>query len=246
MIRYKVIVQYDGHNYNGWQRVTNGIGIQQVIEDILSSITKETITIIGSGRTDALVHAYGQVFHFDTNLDIENYRFKDAINALLPNDIYIIDINRVDNSFHARFNSKYKVYQYHINNSQYNPLLFNYTLYIKDQLDIDIMIKASKLFIGTIDYTSFCATSLSTHPNQVRTIEYIDFIIDGDIMIIEFKGDGFLRYMVRMIVATLIQVGLYKIDINDINNMINAKDKEVCKYNVSARGLYLKEVIYNG
>ena len=243
--RFKVIVSYDGTNYNGWQRQSNGLGIQEVIEKVLSKITKENIEIIGSGRTDKHVHALGQVFHFDTSVNMDANNFKYALNGLLPKDIYIKDISLCDLNFHARFSAISKTYIYKINIGEYNPLLFNYTYCQSNKLDIELMKECSKIFIGEHDFSSFCANSFDIHPIQIREIYNIKFNIINNILEIEYTGNGFLRYMVRMISACLIQVGNNKLSIREVRDILESKDKEAFKFNALANGLYLKEVLYS-
>ena len=243
--RYKVIVSYDGTNYNGWQRQNNGIGIQEIIEKLLYKITKEKIEIIGSGRTDKHVHALGQVFHFDTSNSMTANNFKMALNGLLPNDIYIKDIEEVNCNFHARFSAIKKMYIYKINTENYDPLLYNYTYHQKNKLDIELMEECSKIFIGEKDFSSFCANTFDIHPDQIRTIYDIKFSQINNILEIEFIGNGFLRYMVRMICACLIQVGNHKLSIDKAQEILNEKSKEAFKFNAVANGLYLKGVIYD-
>ena len=243
--RYLATVSYDGSRYVGWQRQDNGLGIQQVIEECLFSILKENITIVASGRTDALVHAYDQKFHFDIMHYISPNNLVLALNSKLPDDIYIVSIIQVANDFHARFNCVKKTYEYHINNGIYNPMINNYSCYIKNKLDIDKMKQCSKLFIGEHDFTSFCQNSLATHPIQVRTIYDIDIKqTKDDYIVITYTGNGFLRYMVRMITAAIVHCGLNKLSLSDISNIINYKDKEAFKHNMCAKGLYLKKVEY--
>ena len=243
--RFKVTITYDGTNYNGWQRQNNGIGIQEIIEKTLKKITKQDIEIIGSGRTDKHVHAYGQVFHFDTTIDMDANNFLYALNGLLPDDIYVKNIIEVDNNFHARFSAIKKTYIYKINIGEYDPLLYNYVYYQKNKLNINLMKKCSKIFIGEHDFSAFCSNSFDIHPDQTREIYQINFILKDNILEIEYVGNGFLRYMVRMISACLIQVGNNKLSIKEVKDILETKDKESFKFNAIANGLYLKEVLYS-
>ena len=242
-MRYKCIVLYDGSRYYGWQKQVGLLTIQETIENAIAKIVNHDVSIVASGRTDAKVHALGQVFHFDTEKKITN--LKKAINSQLPKDIYIKNIEEVSADFHSRFDAKYKKYEYVINNGEYNPCKANYSCHIKDILDLDLIKKASKLFIGTLDFTSFNATKLTENENQIRTIYQIVLRKEDDLVYISFIGNSFLRYMVRMIVQTLIEIGLGKVSISEVQLMLNKKDKTVCSYNAEPQGLYLVEVSYN-
>ncbi len=241
-MRYKCVVSYDGKRYAGWQKQADDLTVQETIEKAISKIVNHEVVVVASGRTDARVHALGQTFHFDSEKRIEN--FQKAINSQLPKDIYIKSIEEVTEDFHSRFDAKYKHYEYFINNGEYNPCIADYSCYIKDKLDIELMKQASKLFVGTIDFTSFNATKLTETENQVRTIYKIDIKVKEELIYISFYGDGFLRYMVRMLTQTLIEVGLNKISVNDVKEMLEKKDKTACSFNAEPQGLYLIEVSY--
>lgn len=242
--RFKCVCSYDGHNYAGWQRQDNALGIQEVIEDILTSKTKQNITIVSSGRTDALVHAYAQVFHFDSEFYLKATDYQRILNSFLPKDIYISEVEEVDLDFHARFSAISKEYVYKINLDTYNPFYANYMLQSKFTYDLDLMKECSKVFIGEHDFSSFCSNNFNTHPDQVRNISKIEFKIIDSILEIEFIGNGFLRYMVRMIVAAILEVGRKRITIREVEEMLEAKDKNAFKLNSPANGLYLKKVNY--
>lgn len=241
-MRYKAVVSYDGTNYNGWQVQNNKPSIQEALNNALSKITNSEIKVSGSGRTDGKVHALGQVFHFDTDK-----RFKDfvkSVNSQLPNDIYVRSIEEVSDDFHARFNALWKHYDYKIINGEYNPLLANYSRYISLKLDLSLMEKAAKVFEGTHDFTSFNATGKDEIEDQVRTIYKIEITKNDDLITLSFYGDGFLRYMVRMLAQTIIEAGLGKISTEEIEKILEAKDKQACHFNGEPQGLYLVEVGY--
>lgn len=244
MHRYKVVVSFVGDNYVGWQSQNNGLGIQSVIEKVISNICNEPIKIVSSGRTDAKVNSKGLTFHFDTLKKMENQRWKSAINGYLPEDIYVNSVEEVSKLFHARYSVLYKVYEYKINMGEYDVFNKNHILNYGHLLNVDDMIEASKSFIGFHDFTSFCVNPISLYPNQKREIYNIDFKIENNVLCITFKGKGFLRYMVRMIVATLIEVGKGTLNSDDVLKLLEAKNKEVVKKNVSGNGLTLKKVEY--
>lgn len=244
MHRYKVVVSYIGKNYVGWQRQLNKKTIQGVIEKVIYKITNENITIVASGRTDSKVNARGQVFHFDSDVYMENEKWKYALNAYLPDDIYINSVKKVNELFHARYCVLYKEYEYVINLGEYDVFNKDYVYKCFYKLDIDKMIKASKYFIGLHDFTSFNASPIDKYPNQVREIYSIDFEVDNDLIKIKFKGNGFLRHMVRMLVACLIEVGRNKLSIDDVKKILDKKDKNAFNKNADAIGLTLNKVEY--
>lgn len=241
-MRYKCIVSYDGTGFAGWQIQKGYRSVQQEIQQAISKIANQPIKIVGAGRTDSHVHAVGQCFHFD--LDKQYKDIRKAINSQLPKDIYIREIEIVDESFHSRFSAFYKHYDYLVNDGPYSPLLRNYCYQIHDRLDEELMRKATKILEGTHDFTSFNATSISEIENQVRTIYKIDIERRDNMVRLSFYGDGFLRYMVRILSRCLIEVGLQNLSLEQLQKMLLAKNKQVCSYNCAAEGLYLIEVSY--
>lgn len=241
--RVKCVVSYDGSRFHGFQRQLNLRTVQGEIEKVLKIICKEVITIHPSGRTDKNVHAYGQVFHFDSKLDIKKENWQRAINALLPKDIYIKDVEIVDNNFHARFSAKKKEYRYLISIDEYNPLRSQYVCFIKHKLDISKIQQALKLFVGTHDFASF---SSGQHPekDKVRTIYEAKLNQNGKELEFIFVGNGFLRYQVRIMMGTLIEIGLGKKDISIIEYLFNNYDRAKARYTAEPQGLYLYKVEY--
>ncbi|MEG0735082.1 tRNA pseudouridine(38-40) synthase TruA [Anaerorhabdus sp.] len=244
MRRFKCIVSYDGSNYIGWQSQCRNNSIQEKIEAVLKRISKQDIKAVAAGRTDAKVHAYGQVFHFDTDFYLDAARWHWAINGYLPDDIRVKSIEEVKDGFHARFSVKSKQYDYVINLGEYDVCKVNYAYQCRHHLDVDQMEEASRIFVGKHDFSSFCANSLEQWPNQIREISSITFYRDGDILTISYKGKGFLRYMVRMLTATLIEVGRGRLTPADVVEMLEVKDKDVCKHNAEPQGLYLIKIEY--
>lgn len=243
-MRYLITFSYDGTNYNGYQKQKNKRTIQQTIEQALTKINSNNKVIIyASGRTDAKVHALNQAAHFDLEKDYNLKEIKEKLNKMLPNDIYINHIEEVDNNFHARFNVEKKKYVYKINVLEYNLFDRNYVYQYNKNLNISKMKEASKYFIGKHDFKSFTkATKEIT--NYTRTIYDINIKQENGIIYLEFIGDGFLRYMVRNIVGTLIFVGEEKINPKDIVDIINKKDRKEAFITAPAEGLYLDTVYY--
>ena len=247
MRNIKLIIEYDGTNYCGWQTQQNGPSIQEEIENALGKLTGEIIRIHGSGRTDAGVHARGQVANFKTGSTIPGDKFSCALNNLLPSDIVIKDSIEVSSDFHARFCAVGKKYSYLIFNSRFpSALLRNYAYHINycERLDIDRIEKATKAFIGTHDFSGFMAAG-SKVADAVRTIYDISVEKEKNLICINYKGNGFLYNMVRIITGTLLYTGIGKIDPDDINDIIISKDRKRAGITAPACGLYLEEVYYD-
>ena len=241
---YKVCVAYDGSNYAGWQKQINALGVQEVIEKALRRILKSDVDIVASGRTDAKVHATGQVFHFESDSDIPCTKYKEAMNALLPKDIRIKSVQAANDDFHARFCAKRKRYEYFCTYEKENPFVYPYKEILLYPIDIKKMQEAAKVFLGVHDFTSFSSSKIDPRKPREKNIYQIDIRQeDKDIHFI-FEGNGFLRYQVRMMVGTLLAVGRDKIKTADIQKMLDARDKEACRYNASPQGLYLTKVYY--
>lgn len=244
-MRYKVTVSYDGNNYAGFQSQINALAIQDVIEKPLRQIfTDDKLRIIMSSRTDAGVHAKGQVFHFDAQKKIDERKLKFSLNGLLPKDIHIEKVEIVDESFHARFSVKKKTYEYIINLGEYNVFLNGYAYQCFYPLDIELMKKAGEQYLGTHDFSSFNTCSYKEYPNQVRTIYDFKIIQKKDLLYIRVTGDGFLRNMVRIMVGTLIDIGRGKRSYEDFLDMFNKPSKTTRRYNIDPHGLYLIEIKY--
>lgn len=243
-MKYKVVVSYDGSNFSGWQVQSGKRTVQGEIEEALLKLTKQSIVVVGSGRTDAQVHAYGQVFHFESDRDLTMDGWKRAINTFLPKDIYIRSVEEIDEAFHARFYVQKKVYQYVINCNPYNPFTRNYQFQHNRPLNLELMKEAAQCFIGTHDFTAFNSTTLEEKPDQVRTIHMIELQEENGILSITFTGKGFLRYMVRMLTAILIKVGQGKITKEEVEQILLSKDKRAFSHKADACGLYLVEVVY--
>lgn len=244
-MRYKCVVAYKGNNYAGFQSQINGLAIQDVIEEKLAVIIREPVKIVMSSRTDAGVHALGQVFHFDSAKELNLYKFKHSINCLLPHDIHVHTIEKVDEDFHARFNVLGKQYVYLINCGEYNVFYDGFAYQCPFPLDVDLMKQATKLFLGEHNFEAFNTSPLDLYPNQVRTIYRFDLIEQGDVLRFEIVGDGFLRNMVRIIVGTLVDLGRGKKTVDDIEKMFSEPRKDERRNNIDPNGLYLKEVYYD-
>lgn len=232
-------------NSIGWQAQPNKLNIQGEIERAIYNITKEEVDLIGSGRTDAGVHALGQVANFKTNSQISIEKLPLAINSQLKNSIVIKEAEEVNERFHSRYNAKRKTYRYIINNSKcgtaiYRNLEYSYPF----KLDAEKMKQASKYFEGEHDFKAFKSSGTSSK-NSVRTIYKAIVKQEGEKIIIELTGNGFLYNMVRIISGTLLDVGLGKIQPEEIPEMIESKDRQRAGKTLPAHGLYLVEVKYD-
>ena len=180
-MRYKVNLAYDGRNYAGFQSQKNALAIQDVIETVLNRIFSEKIRIVMSSRTDAGVHAYDQVFHFDSDIEKQPGKLKFSINSLLPKDMHVNNVEIVSEDFHARFSVKKKTYEYLINIGEYDPFLNGYAYQCFYKLDVDLMKKGAELLKGKHDFSSFNTSSLKEYPNQVRDISEFKIIRKKDL-----------------------------------------------------------------
>ncbi|MGM9873432.1 MAG: tRNA pseudouridine(38-40) synthase TruA [Bacilli bacterium] len=248
-MRYLCVCAYLGKCYFGFQKQNNQISIQEVIENTFSSYFNYPIKIYASGRTDRGVNAFGQTFHFDLDNKIKTTydKFLYSINSLLPMDIKILSIKRVDDNFSSRYNAKRKIYEYHLYLSSKEPFLNDVVSLIKYPLDIKRMKKGIKLFVGEKDFKDFTSKE-NDENNFMRNIYSINLKIDkldNKHLIITFNGNGFMRYMIRYIVGTLIELGRNKIDLDFIQYHLSSKsEREIVSFKSPACGLYLKKVIY--
>lgn len=242
-MRYFCVVKYDGTNYSGWQIQPDAISVEETIENVLSKILNTPTKIYGSGRTDAGVHAYGQTFHFDSKKIEDTNRFLYSLNSLLNKDIRVISLNEVDESFNARISAKEKTYLYKINMGDFDVFNRNFIYQLMVKLDVEKMKKASKYFIGKHNFQNFTSKE-EDNDNFVREIYKINFLLENDTLSIEFIGNGFMKYMVRFIVGTLIQVGLNKLEETEVEKLINKSPRQIVSFKAPSCGLYLEKVSY--
>lgn len=243
-MNYKIIIEYEGTRYNGWQKQQSTPNtIQGIIEEALTLITGENVEINGSGRTDAGTHALGQVANFKISSAVDS--LMDKLNDELPSDIRILSCDAVDERFHARLNAKSKTYCYKIDTGKKVNVFTRRTVnHFPYQLDIKAIRKGADLLIGTHDFKSFCSNK-RTKKSTVRTIYLIDISQMGSEIIFTFKGDGFLYNMVRILTGTLLEIGMGKIPPEQITDIINAKDRSKAGITMPPRGLTLVSVDYN-
>lgn len=244
MRNFKVIVSYNGVNFNGYQKQNNLRSVQGEIEKVLSKVHHYDVKSFGAGRTDKGVHALAQVFNFESELNMGPREYERAFNSLLPSDIYVKSVEAVDLSFHSRYSAKGKEYHYVLNEGEYNVLEKDYVLQLNKRLDLNKMSEASKLFLGEHDFRNFCASEEEKVKDYIRVIESIEIERVNDKITFIFKGNGFLRYMVRMIVAVLIEIGKGRKESTFIRERLDDTKLKRSNYKVDACGLYLVKVNY--
>ncbi|MCR5462775.1 MAG: tRNA pseudouridine(38-40) synthase TruA [bacterium] len=240
-MRIKVTLSYDGTNYYGYQHQPGKITVQDTFEEKLSVILKEHTKTVASGRTDGHVHALGQVLHFDTSIKMKEANWMRALNSLLPDDIRVKNVEFVSDDFHARFSVVKKEYRYYITLGEYDLFKNNYSAYY-EKLDVSKMKDATKYFLGTHDFTSY-SRYVDKKPT-IRTIYKAEIVEKEDGLEIIFIGNGFLKYMVRIMVGTLIDVGLGKKSATDVLKILDAKDRTKASKTASPNGLFLYKVYY--
>ena len=244
MRNIKLIIEYDGKDFNGWQKQPNKLNIQGTIEEAIKSIVGHDIDLTASGRTDAGVHAWGQVANFKTTSEIPIEKIAIAINSRLKKSIIIKDAEEVDDRFHSRLNCKQKTYRYIINNSKQGTAIYrNLEYHISNYLDVDKMNKAAKYFEGEHDFKAFKASGTSSK-NSIRKIYKAKVYKENERINIELTGSGFLYNMVRIISGTLVEVGMGKKEPEDIIKIIESKKRENAGKTLPAHGLYLVNVDY--
>ncbi|MDQ0163991.1 tRNA pseudouridine(38-40) synthase TruA [Bacillus alveayuensis] len=245
-MRLKCIISYDGSSFNGFQIQPNERTVQGELQAALTKMHKgREIKVYGSGRTDRGVHAVGQVIHFDTDLNIPIDKWPVALNALLPNDILVIEAKVADDDFHARIHARKKEYRYFVHCSRLpNVFKRNYAHHVPYQLNVAKMVEASQYLLGTHDFSSFCSAKTDVE-DKVRTLYQIDIWTNEDEVIFRFIGNGFLYNMVRILVGTLLEVGLEKRSPSEIKKILEAKDRRTAGKTAPGKGLYLWRVYYD-
>lgn len=244
---YKLLIAYDGTHYHGWQVQPNGISIQEVIEKALARVMQNKIRIIGAGRTDAGVHAYGQVAHFHTEKTLDLFRTLHSLNNLLPKDIRIISIEPASPDFHAQHSAVSKIYRYHLHLDRVlNPFRRNTVWHLFYPIDLDVLKEAFGYFLGTHDFAAF-----ANEPHRgvaaydsIRTIQRIDIIQEEGGIALEFEGDGFLYKMVRNIVATSVECASGKRSCKDIPAIFASRDRKKAGAAAPPQGLFLVSISY--
>ena len=241
-MRYKMVISYDGSFFHGFQRQTKYISVQEVLEEKLSEILKLDITVHGSGRTDAGVHAKGQVIHFDSQQYVPPLNLMKILNKKVYPHIYVLSSEIVDESFHSRKSAISKEYRYYVSINTFDPLKVNYMHFFHDRIDISKIREAMTYIVGTHDFKSFSKNK--TVKTTVRTIEEFELNIKDGILEFRIKGTGFMYNMVRIIVAIMLKVSEGKLQPSDVLRIIDGKERTLAPWVAPASGLYLWKVYY--
>ena len=250
LLKFRLVIAYDGTNYEGWQVQKVGLGVQQRVEEALQKLFPNAGRVQGSSRTDTGVHALGMVAHFE--VPKAEFRMTDrkllvAINACLPEDIRVLAAGRARADFHARFHARGKQYRYSVwNHPAMNPLRRTQAWHVPGALDLKAMRRAAKLLVGCHDFKSFAANRNYEMESNVRTLTRCDVKCSGPTLTFIIEGDGFLYKMCRGIVGTLVQVGLGRFSPEGVRAMLEAKDRRAAGMNAPAHGLVLWKVFYGG
>ena len=244
MKRVKLVVAYDGTNYHGWQVQDNGITIEEVLNRTISELVQEDIKVIGASRTDAGVHACGNVAVFDTESQIPGDKFSFALNQRLPEDIRIQESCEVDADFHPRYADTVKTYEYNILNRRFElPTKRLYAAFCYYPMDIERMNQAAAYLVGEHDFKSFCSAGAQVQ-TTVRTIYAVNVTKADDMVHIRITGNGFLYNMVRIIAGTLMQVGTGLMEPEQVKEILEARDRSKAGPTAVAKGLTLVEIRY--
>lgn len=245
MRKIKITIEYDGSHYHGWQYQDNATSVQEILSKAIHKLTGEDIIPDGAGRTDGGVHAYGQVASFKTISSIPVEKFAPALNMYLPDDVSIRSSETVEDDFHARFSAKGKHYRYLIlNRPQRSAILASRAWLVRGTLDLDAMRESAQYFLGHHSFKAFCAAGHSVKSFE-RTIFQSEWSKDGDILIFDAKGDGFLYNMVRIMVGTMVDIGRGRFEPKIIKDAIESGQRSILGPTAPPSGLYLVEVYYD-
>lgn len=241
-MKYRMNLSYDGTYYSGWAIQPNSTSIQQLIQEALQTVLSIETPIIGSGRTDAGVHARLQVAHFSHSdiLNLSSLRY--SLNGILPRDIRIHEILPVDEDFHARFSVKKKIYYYYLSTTQ-DPFNYRHSHYVYAPLDLDLLKKALPLLVGTHDFSAFASRGCGAK-NPIKTLYNLEILPQKGGLCLIFEGDGFLYKMVRNITGTLLEIATHKRPVEDLQRILTSKDRTQAGQTAPAQALFLHHVEY--
>lgn len=241
---YAIGVEFIGTNYRGWQRQETAPSIQEKLETALSTIANHPVDVIAAGRTDAGVHAGNMIAHFVSHAPRTAHNWLRGANTLLPDDIALRWLTPMPSDFHARFGAIARRYRYITLNQTYRPAILRHQVtHFYDPLDVDKMIQASQLLVGTHDFTSFRAAACQSN-KPVRTVSHANFFRHGNYLVLDIQADGFLHHMVRNIMGTLFAIGTGELEPTDITRLLHAKDRTLAPPTADADGLYFVNAYY--
>ncbi|QVL58128.1 MAG: tRNA pseudouridine(38-40) synthase TruA [Simkaniaceae bacterium] len=241
-MKYRMNLSYDGTLYSGWAVQPNSTSIQELIQKALQTVLRKETPIVGSGRTDAGVHAKLQVAHFSYSKPIDLSSLRYSLNGILPRDIRVHEILPVEDDFHARFSVKKKIYHYHLSTAQ-DPFTYRYSHYIHSPLDLDLLNKSLPHLIGTHDFSAF-ASSHCGSKNPVKTLYRLEAIPQNGGFRLEYEGNGFLYKMVRNITGTLIEIATHKRPVEELPKILASKDRKQAGQTAPPHALFLYRVEY--
>lgn len=255
MRNIRLLIQYDGTGYSGWQIQPASVTIQGLIETFLGQITSQATDVVAAGRTDAGVHAVGQTACFKTSSKLSTAILQSALNALLPSDIRIMEVDEVDESFHARFSAKSKSYFYLVSTGKIvSPFVHRYVWRLPYRLDLKAMVQTLPFLSGTHDFSAFrgsgCGaktterTIYNASITELNAAEFMNLRLKGEFIMFRFEGDAFLRHMVRNLVGTVVEVGRGRILPEYVAKIIAGKDRRCAGPTAPARGLFLDSILY--
>jgi tRNA pseudouridine38-40 synthase len=247
-VKLRLVIAYDGTNYEGWQVQKVGLGVQQRVEEAVQKLFPSVTRVHGSSRTDTGVHALGMVAHFDVpraEFRMTPRKLLLALNAFLPEDVRVLAVRKASPDFHARFSARGKQYRYSVwNHSAMNPLLRMQAWHVPVKLDVAAMKQAAAVFVGRHDFKSFAANRGYKMESTIRTVTRCEFQRRGPLFTFIIEGDGFLYKMCRGIVGTIVQVGRGKFAADEVRSMLEAKDRRMAGMTAPAHGLVLWKVFY--
>ncbi len=241
-MRYFFEISYKGTHYHGWQNQHNALGVQQVVEESLSKVFRQTVEIVASGRTDTGVHCVQQFFHANIHMQFDTVRYLQKLNSILPRDIAILSIAGVQSDAHARYDAFERSYEYKVTRTK-NPMLLGLAYHFFKPVDLKLMNQAAALLTGSHDFQ--CFSKVKTDVNHfICNVKKATWNQNGDLLVFRISANRFLRGMVRAIVGTLLDVGSGKISLNEWRQIIKSKDRKKAGMNVPPEGLYLTNVKY--
>jgi len=244
MPRYKLTIEYDGTGISGWQRQKEHLSVQQIVEEAIFKLSQEDVTIQCSGRTDAGVHARGQVAHFDLNKEFPLHKLRRGLNSYLPEQISIIEAEEVSPEFNARFDATERHYRYHIiNRDSLLALDRKRAWQVSEKLDINAMREGAKFLIGEHDFSSFRASACQAK-SPMKAINKIEITQDGENIFIDVSAQSFLHHMIRNITGNLVMVGKGRWQPEKIKEVLELKDRKIAAATAPAYGLYFIKVDY--
>jgi len=241
-LRFFIQFSYFGKAYHGWQNQPNAITVQEVLENGMSKLLNQSISLMGAGRTDTGVHAKDMYAHFDVEQLVQIPELIFRLNSFLPNDIAVQRIFEVKEDAHARFNALSRTYEYHITKTK-DPFIMDKAHFVKRNLDVDQMNNAAELLLGKKDFECFSKSKTDVFTN-ICDLKKVEWVLENDMLIFSITADRFLRNMVRAIVGTLINVGLGKYPADYVNTILKSKDRTMAGVSVPAKGLYLTSIVY--